>query len=65
MREKYDSVHGQVNGTIAMSEEDGKDFLIVNVFHEGSSYHRLRRTGSYYVYELTGIFTQKGKADWI
>ena len=39
---KYDSVHGRVNGTIAMSEEDGKDFLLVNVFHEGSSCHRLR-----------------------
>ena len=39
---QYDSVHGRVNGTIAMSEEDGKDFLTVNVFHEGSSCHRLR-----------------------
>ena len=27
---KYDSVHGRFNGTIAMSEEESKEFLVVN-----------------------------------
>eukprot|EP00450_Noctiluca_scintillans_P028045 CAMPEP_0194551750 /NCGR_PEP_ID=MMETSP0253-20130528/96378_1 /TAXON_ID=2966 /ORGANISM="Noctiluca scintillans" /LENGTH=375 /DNA_ID=CAMNT_0039399211 /DNA_START=59 /DNA_END=1187 /DNA_ORIENTATION=- len=66
---KFDSVHGRFNGTIAMIEEGGKEFLIVNgdriqVFHEkdpGSI--GWGATGSDYVCESTGIFTQKDKAE--
>ena len=66
---KYDSVHGRFNGTIAMSEEEGKEFLIVNgdriqVFHEKDpAAIGWGATGSDYVCESTGIFTQKDKAE--
>ena len=66
---KYDSVHGQFNGTIAMSEEEGKEFLIVNgdriqVFHEKDpAAIGWGATGFDYVCESTGIFTQKDKAE--
>jgi glyceraldehyde 3-phosphate dehydrogenase len=66
---KYDSVHGRFNGTIATSEEDGKEFLIVNgdriqVFHEKDpAAIGWGATGSDYVCESTGIFTQKEKAE--
>ena len=45
---EYDSVHGQFNGTIAMSEEDGNDFLMsklvrVHVVGQRSSVRHLLR----------------------
>jgi len=66
---KFDSVHGRFNGTIAISEEEGKEFLIVNgdriqVFHEKDpAAIGWGATGSDYVCESTGIFTQKDKAE--
>merc|ERR1712107_347570 len=66
---KYDSVHGRFNGTIAVSEEEGKEFLIVNgdriqVFHEKDpAAIGWGATGADYVCESTGIFTQKDKAE--
>merc|ERR1712064_231124 len=54
---------------IAMSEEEGKEFLIVNgdriqVFHEKDpAAIGWGATGSDYVCESTGIFTQKEKAE--
>ena len=63
---KYDSDHGRFNGTIAISEEGGQEFLIVNVFHEKNpAATGWGATGCDYVFESTGIFTQKDKADWI
>ena len=66
---KCDSVHGRLNGTIAMSEVVGNGFLIVNgdriqVFHEKDpAAIGWRATDSDYVCESTAIFTQKDKAE--
>jgi glyceraldehyde 3-phosphate dehydrogenase len=65
---KYDSVHKAFAGTIAMKEEGGKEFLVVNgvdiaVFHEkdpGSI--PWGTSGADYVCESTGIFTDEAKA---
>jgi len=65
---KYDSVHGRFAGTIATKEEGGKEFLIVNgteirIFHEKDpAAIGWGETGSEYVCESTGVFTEKEKA---
>merc|ERR1711937_995685 len=66
---KYDSVHKRFPGTIAMKQEGGKDFLVVNgediqVFHEKDPTAIPWGTaGATYVCESTGIFTEKAKAE--
>jgi len=66
---KYDSVHKRFDGTISHSEEDGKQFLVVNdakvrVFHEKDpSAIGWGEVGAEYVCESTGVFTQKEKAE--
>jgi len=66
---KYDSVHKRFPGTIAMKQEGGKDFLVVNgediaVFHEKDPTAIPWGTaGANYVCESTGIFTEKAKAE--
>jgi len=66
---KYDSVHKAFPGTIAIKEEGGKEFLIVNgtevaVFHEKDPKSiPWGATGSEYVCESTGIFTEQAKAE--
>jgi glyceraldehyde 3-phosphate dehydrogenase len=65
---KYDSVHKAFAGTIAMKEEGGKEFLVVNgvdiaVYHEkdpGSI--PWGAAGVDYVCESTGIFCDEPKA---
>ena len=60
---------GRLNGTIAMCEVVGNGFLVVNgdriqVFHEKDpAAIGWGATGSDYVCESTGIFTQKDKAE--
>jgi len=66
---KYDSVHKAFPGTIAIKEDGGKEFLIVNgtevaVFHEKDPKSiPWGATGSEYVCESTGIFTEQAKAE--
>jgi len=66
---KYDSVHGRFPGTIAMKQEGGQDFLIINgqdvkVFHEKDpTAIPWGASGVQYVCESTGIFTEKAKAE--
>jgi glyceraldehyde 3-phosphate dehydrogenase len=66
---KYDSVHGRFPGTIAMKQDGGKDFLVVNgkdiaVFHEKDpTAIPWGASGVQYVCESTGIFTEKAKAE--
>merc|ERR1711982_275507 len=66
---KYDSVHGRFPGTISCKEADGKEFLVVGgveiqVFHEKDpSAIPWGVTGSDFVCESTGVFTQKEKAE--
>jgi len=66
---KYDSVHKRFPGTIAMKQEGGKDWLVVNgediaVFHEKDPTAIPWGTaGANYVCESTGIFTEKAKAE--
>merc|ERR1711865_124498 len=66
---KYDSVHGRFAGTIAMKQEGGKHFLVVNgqeiaVFHEKDPAQIPWGTvGANYVCESTGIFTEQAKAE--
>mmetsp|Transcript_7696 Transcript_7696/g.13369 ORF Transcript_7696/g.13369 Transcript_7696/m.13369 type:complete len:492 (+) Transcript_7696:93-1568(+) len=66
---KYDSVHKQFPGTIAMKQEGDKDFLIVNgkeiaVFHEKDPTQiPWGACGASYICESTGIFTAKEKAE--
>merc|ERR1711959_810703 len=66
---KYDSVHKRFAGTIAMKQEGGKDFLVVNgediaVFHEKDPAAIPWGTaGAQYVCESTGVFTEKAKAE--
>jgi len=66
---KYDSVHKRFDGTIATKKDGDKEFLIVNgvevaVFHEKDPASiPWGATGSNYVCESTGIFTERGKAE--
>jgi len=66
---KYDSVHKRFPGTIAMKQEGGKDWLVVNgediaVFHEKDpTAIPWGKAGANYVCESTGIFTEKAKAE--
>merc|ERR1711937_816563 len=66
---KYDSVHKRFPGTIAMKQEGGKDFLVVNgediqVFHEKDpTAIPWGEAGATYVCESTVIFTEKAKAE--
>jgi len=66
---KYDSVHKRFNGTVAMKEEGGSDFLVVNgrdirVFHEKDpAAIKWGEVGATYVCESTGVFTEKAKAE--
>jgi glyceraldehyde 3-phosphate dehydrogenase len=66
---KYDSVHGQFDGTIVMKKEGDKEFLVVNgfavqVFHEKDPASiGWGVTGAEYVCESTGVFTAKEKAE--
>jgi glyceraldehyde 3-phosphate dehydrogenase len=66
---KYDSVHGRFPGTIAMKQDGGKDFLVVNgkdiaVFHEKDpTAIPWGASGVQYVCESTGIFTEQAKAE--
>jgi len=66
---KYDSVHKRFNGTVALKEEGGNDFLVVNgreirVFHEKDPASiKWGEVGATYVCESTGVFTEKAKAE--
>jgi len=66
---KYDSVHGRFPGTIATKQEDGKEFLVVNgktiqVFHEKDpAAIPWGASGSEYICESTGVFTERPKAE--
>merc|ERR1719499_1573346 len=65
----YDSVHGKFMGTVESKTSDGKEFLIVNgreiaVFHEKDpAAIPWGQTGTDYVCESTGVFTEKEKAE--
>merc|ERR1712079_180388 len=66
---KYDSVHKRFPGEIAVKEEGGKEFLVVNgveiaIFHEKDPASiPWGATGSSYVCESTGVFTAQEKAE--
>merc|ERR1712217_539897 len=66
---KYDSVHGKFPGTIAIKEDAGKEFLVVNgnkirVFHEKEPGQiGWGASGAEYVCESTGVFTAQEKAE--
>merc|ERR1711992_138134 len=66
---KYDSVHGRFPGEIAIKEDGGKEFLVVDgseiqVFHEKDPASiPWGATGSSYVCESTGVFTAQEKAE--
>merc|ERR1712019_193786 len=66
---KYDSVHGKFPGAIAIKEDAGKEFLVVNgadiqIFHEKDpAAIPWGASGANYVFESTGVFTAKEKAE--
>jgi glyceraldehyde 3-phosphate dehydrogenase len=66
---KYDSVHKRFNGTVALKEDGGNDFLVVNgreirIFHEKDpAAIKWGEVGATYVCESTGVFTEKAKAE--
>merc|ERR1712086_1088102 len=66
---KYDSVHGKFPGTIAIKEEAGKEFLVVNgqeiaVYHEKDPASiPWGACGASYICESTGVFTAQEKAE--
>merc|ERR1712241_9586 len=66
---KYDSVHGKFPGTIAIKEDAGKEFLVVNgadiqIFHEKDPASiPWGASGADYICESTGVFTAKEKAE--
>merc|ERR1712217_57993 len=66
---KYDSVHGKFPGTIAIKEDAGKEFLVVNgadiqIYHEKDPASiPWGASGASYVCESTGIFTAQEKAE--
>jgi len=66
---KYDSVHGKFPGTIAIKEDAGKEFLVVNgadiqIFHEKDPASiPWGASGAEYICESTGVFTAQEKAE--
>merc|ERR1712218_384128 len=66
---KYDSVHNTFPGTIAIKEDAGKEFLVVNgadiqIFHEKDPASiPWGAAGANYICESTGVFTQQEKAE--
>jgi len=66
---KYDSVHKQFPGTVASKKDGDKEFLVINgtdiqVFHEKDPAQiPWGDSGSEYVCESTGVFTERGKAE--
>jgi len=66
---KYDSVHKRYSGTVASKKVDGKEFLVVDgvnvsIFHEKDPASiPWGESGSSYVCESTGVFTEKPKAE--
>merc|ERR1712117_408768 len=66
---KYDSVHGKFPGTIAIKEDAGKEFLVVNgkkvrVFHEKDpTAIPWKDCRAEYICESTGVFTAQEKAE--
>merc|ERR1712079_590199 len=66
---KYDSVHKRFPGEIAVKEEGGKEFLVVNgveiaIFHEKDPASiPWGAAGAEYVCESTGVFTAQEKAE--
>merc|ERR1711953_843505 len=66
---KYDSVHGKFPGTIAIKEDAGKEFLVVNgadiqIFHEKDPASiPWGASGADYICESTGVFTAQEKAE--
>merc|ERR1712113_1025985 len=66
---KYDSVHGKFPGTIAIKEDAGKEFLVVNgtdiqIFHEKDPASiPWGASGAEYICVSTGVFTAQEKAE--
>jgi glyceraldehyde 3-phosphate dehydrogenase len=66
---KYDSVHKRFDGTVAIKQDGGKEFLVVNgkdiaVFHEKDPASiPWGACGADFVCESTGVFTAKEKAE--
>merc|ERR1711972_1275384 len=66
---KYDSVHKRFPGTVACKEADGKEYLVVDgvdvmICHEKDPASiPWGASGSTYVCESTGVFTEKPKAE--
>merc|ERR1712218_363466 len=66
---KYDSVHNTFPGTIAIKEDAGKEFLVVNgadiqIFHEKDPASiPWGPSGADYICESTGVFTAQEKAE--
>jgi len=66
---KYDSVHKRFPDTVASKKVDGKEFLVVGgvdvmIFHEKDPASiPWGESGSDYVCESTGVFTEKPKAE--
>jgi glyceraldehyde 3-phosphate dehydrogenase len=66
---KYDSVHGRFPGTVACKKSGNDEFLTVNgqdiqVFHEKNpAAIPWGGSGSAYICESTGVFTEKEKAE--
>jgi glyceraldehyde 3-phosphate dehydrogenase len=66
---KYDSVHGQFDGTISIKKDGDKEYLVVNgsdvrIFHEKDPASIGWGTvGADYICESTGVFADKAKAE--
>merc|ERR1719251_714328 len=66
---EYDSVHNRFPGTVAMKEDGGKEFLVVNgvdvrIYHEKDpAAIGWGESSAEYICESTGVFTQKEKAE--
>ena len=76
---QYDSIHEQLSGTIATSEEKGKEFLTINsdriqVFHEigldnvsggdtDSDFKRSRQGQNFWMRHLSVCFVGAGEVD--
>merc|ERR1712048_991254 len=66
---KYDSVHKRFDGTVAIKQDGGKEFLVVNgkdiaVFHEKDPASiSWGACGADFICESTGVFTAKEKAE--
>merc|ERR1719401_746692 len=66
---KYDSVHKRFPGTVSCKEVDGKEFLVVDGVDVAVAHEKdpasipWGASGSTYVCESTGVFTEKAKAE--